>query len=188
MSLIVTGTIGIDTVHTPTGKAENVSGGSCAYFAAAASFQTSVRIVAAVGGDWPAEHRRILDSFDMITDRKSFADFHRVHGGDTSDTYSRLGYKIRNYFGDERDLGGITDFERHLQHLKCMEMCFLAPDPRDFSLPEKGRAHCFDRRKQLAKRRGHAAPSRAIGKDFGYFRVLDEERALRGAQVRNSWL
>ncbi len=81
MSLIVTGTIGIDTVHTPTGKAEGVSGGSCAYFAAAASFQTPVRIVAAVGGDWPAEHRTILESFDnvclagleMRPDSKTFA-------------------------------------------------------------------------------------------------------------------
>ena len=66
MSLIVTGTIGIDPVHTPTGKAEGVPGGSCAYFAAAASFQTPVRIVAAVGGDWQAEHRTILESFDNV--------------------------------------------------------------------------------------------------------------------------
>ena len=66
MSLIVTGTIGIDTVHTPTGKAEGVSGGSCAYFAAAASLLTKVRIVAAVGGDWPEEHRQILNSFENI--------------------------------------------------------------------------------------------------------------------------
>ena len=81
MSLIVTGTIGIDTVHTPTGKAEGVPGGSCAYFAAAASFQTPVRIVAAVGGDWPEEHRTILESFDNVclagletrADSKTFA-------------------------------------------------------------------------------------------------------------------
>ncbi len=66
MSLIVTGTIGIDTVHTPTGKAVGVSGGSCAYFAAAASLLTKVRIVAAVGGDWPDEHRQILNSFENI--------------------------------------------------------------------------------------------------------------------------
>ena len=46
MSLIVTGTIGIDTVHTPTGKAEGVLGGSCAYFAAAASFLAPVLVVA----------------------------------------------------------------------------------------------------------------------------------------------
>ena len=37
MSLIVTGTIGIDTIETPVDRAERVPGGSCAYFAAAAS-------------------------------------------------------------------------------------------------------------------------------------------------------
>src|SRR5690606_13326025 len=66
MSLLVTGSIGIDTVHTPTGKAERVLGGSCAYFAAAASFHTPVRLVGAVGGDWPDEHRAVLTGFDNI--------------------------------------------------------------------------------------------------------------------------
>lgn len=66
MSLIVTGTIGIDTIHTPTGTAERVLGGSCAYFAAAASFHSPVRVVAAVGGDWPAEHRDLLMRFKNV--------------------------------------------------------------------------------------------------------------------------
>ena len=36
MPLIVTGTIGIDTVYTPDhGHRENILGGSCTYFAAA---------------------------------------------------------------------------------------------------------------------------------------------------------
>ncbi len=66
MSLLVTGTIGIDTVHTPTSRAEGVLGGSAAYFAAAASFHAPVRVVAAVGGDWPAEHRAQLARFPGI--------------------------------------------------------------------------------------------------------------------------
>jgi sugar/nucleoside kinase (ribokinase family) len=66
MSLLVTGTIGIDTVETPTGRVERVLGGSCAYFAAAASFHADVRVVAAVGGDWPAEHRTVLESFSNV--------------------------------------------------------------------------------------------------------------------------
>ncbi|MDG2424542.1 MAG: PfkB family carbohydrate kinase [Phycisphaerales bacterium] len=66
MSLIVTGTIGIDTVHTPTGSAEDVPGGSCAYFAAAASCYTPTRLVAAVGEDWPESHREVLSSFPGI--------------------------------------------------------------------------------------------------------------------------
>ena len=66
MSLIVTGSIGIDTVHTPDDSAEGILGGSASYFAAAASFHAPVRIVAAVGGDWPADHRLILEGFDNI--------------------------------------------------------------------------------------------------------------------------
>jgi sugar/nucleoside kinase (ribokinase family) len=82
MPLLVTGTIGIDTVHTPTAKAEKVSGGSCAYFAAAAAFYHSpVRIVGAVGGDWPEGHASLLESIDGLSleglerrsDSKTFA-------------------------------------------------------------------------------------------------------------------
>jgi cytidine kinase len=68
MSLIVTGTIGIDSVYTPTGKAEKVLGGSCTYFAAAASFYTPVRLVAAVGGDLSKQHRAVLKKFKGIDD------------------------------------------------------------------------------------------------------------------------
>ena len=63
MSLIVTGTLGIDTIETPRGGAERVPGGSAAYFAAAANAQGPVRLVGAVGEDWPAEHRSLLESF-----------------------------------------------------------------------------------------------------------------------------
>ena len=51
MSLIVTGTVGIDTVYTPhEGHREGVLGGSCTYFAAAGSFYGPRRVVGA-GGD-----------------------------------------------------------------------------------------------------------------------------------------
>ena len=66
MSLIVTGTIGIDTLHAPTGSAEGVLGGSCSYFAAAASFLTPVRLVGAVGGDFPETHASLLGSFKGV--------------------------------------------------------------------------------------------------------------------------
>jgi sugar/nucleoside kinase (ribokinase family) len=67
MPLIVTGSIGIDTVYTPDhGHRENVLGGSCAYFAAAASFFTPVRMVAAVGGDFPDELRAVLTRFKDV--------------------------------------------------------------------------------------------------------------------------
>ncbi|MCC6682281.1 MAG: sugar kinase [Phycisphaeraceae bacterium] len=54
MSLIVTGSIGIDSIESPAGNVDNVLGGSAIYFAAAASFFSPVRLVAAVGEDFPA--------------------------------------------------------------------------------------------------------------------------------------
>jgi sugar/nucleoside kinase (ribokinase family) len=60
MSLLVTGSIGIDTVITPHGRAENVLGGSAVYFSFAAVQYVPVRLVAVVGGDFPAEFRQML--------------------------------------------------------------------------------------------------------------------------------
>ena len=68
MSLIVTGSIGIDTIHAPTGQADNVLGGSAIYFAAAASFWSPVRLVGAVGDDFPAELEKPFHAFDIDLD------------------------------------------------------------------------------------------------------------------------
>jgi len=65
MSLLVTGSIAIDTVETPHGRAEGVLGGSSVYFALAASLFTEVRLVGVVGEDFdmrllePLRRRRI---------------------------------------------------------------------------------------------------------------------------------
>lgn len=126
--------------------------------------------------------------FNMITDKTDFLDFYRAHGGDHADTYSVLGFKVNDYFGDARDEGGIPEFERHLQHLKCMEFCFLAKDPRMWNRPEVGRTHCLERRKLLARRRGHAEPTLLIGKDVYYDEALAEEKALRGPRERYGWV
>lgn len=52
MSLLVTGSIAIDSLETPHGRAENVIGGSAVYFALAATHFAEARIVAAVGEDF----------------------------------------------------------------------------------------------------------------------------------------
>ncbi len=53
MTLLVTGSIGIDTVKTPFGVSENCLGGSAIYFSMAASFFSPVRLVAVIGPDCP---------------------------------------------------------------------------------------------------------------------------------------
>ncbi|MEM1423061.1 MAG: sugar kinase, partial [Planctomycetota bacterium] len=66
MPLVVTGTIGIDTIETPFDSREKILGGSCVYFAAAASFFTPVRLVAAAGEDFHDDYHAILRAFDNI--------------------------------------------------------------------------------------------------------------------------
>ncbi|MAE63590.1 MAG: sugar kinase [Phycisphaeraceae bacterium] len=63
MPLIVTGSIGIDSVHAPTGTATDVLGGSSIYFAAAASFFGPVRLVGAVGEDFPDHFLETFNHF-----------------------------------------------------------------------------------------------------------------------------
>lgn len=66
MSLLVTGTVGIDDIVTPNGHANQVLGGSCMYFSAAASFFGGVRIVAAVGEDFPDAFRQTFKAFPSV--------------------------------------------------------------------------------------------------------------------------
>jgi len=67
MSLIVTGTIGIDTVETPdAGRREELLGGSAVYFCAASSFYTKPRLVAVVGDDFPESFMDTLRSFENV--------------------------------------------------------------------------------------------------------------------------
>ena len=60
MSLVGTGTIGLDTVETPFGRAEDVLGGSMVYFSFSASLFTTVRLVGVVGEDFPDQHRAVF--------------------------------------------------------------------------------------------------------------------------------
>lgn len=66
MSLLVTGSIGIDTVEAPGGMAEETLGGSSIYFAYAAAFFTDVRLVGVVGEDCPQDFLKPLNDNPKI--------------------------------------------------------------------------------------------------------------------------
>ncbi len=61
-SVCVVGSLALDSIETSTGRAEEVLGGSGAYFAVAASFLAPVRMVAVAGSDFPPEERDFLAS------------------------------------------------------------------------------------------------------------------------------
>ena len=62
MSITVVGSIGLDTVETPSGKNEEGLGGAATYFSLAAANLTQVHLVAVVGEDFPEEHVTLLRS------------------------------------------------------------------------------------------------------------------------------
>ena len=64
MSLLLTGSIGLDDVKTPQAEQHDLLGGSASYAAVAASFFTPVNLVGIVGEDFP----------------KKFLDLYRKHG------------------------------------------------------------------------------------------------------------
>ena len=83
MSLIVTGSISIDTIDTPTGSAKEVVGGSSIYFTAAASFFGDIRLVGAVGEDFPDSFVDVFHGFNVDVEgleRRNGSKTFRWHG------------------------------------------------------------------------------------------------------------
>src|SRR5438552_18608291 len=56
MSVLVVGSIALDTVKTPVEEHADLLGGSASYAAVGASFFTNVNLVGVVGDDFPKEH------------------------------------------------------------------------------------------------------------------------------------
>jgi sugar/nucleoside kinase (ribokinase family) len=56
MSVLVVGSIALDTVKTPLAEHADLLGGSASYAAVSASFFTGVNLVGVVGDDFPKEH------------------------------------------------------------------------------------------------------------------------------------
>jgi len=56
MSLLVVGSVALDSVATPFGEVNETLGGSACYFSTSASFFSDVQLVAVVGEDFPQEH------------------------------------------------------------------------------------------------------------------------------------
>lgn len=69
MSLLVVGSVALDTVETPFGNVKDALGGSAVYISIAAGyFTTPIRLVAVVGGDFPKEHIKFMESHQIDLD------------------------------------------------------------------------------------------------------------------------
>jgi sugar/nucleoside kinase (ribokinase family) len=56
LSILVVGSVALDTVETPFARVEEVLGGAASYFSTSASLYSQVNLVAVVGSDFPREH------------------------------------------------------------------------------------------------------------------------------------
>ncbi len=63
MSILCVGSVALDSVETPFGKADRVLGGSAVYFSAAATLFHPVQVVGVIGDDYP------VDELDFLRDR-----------------------------------------------------------------------------------------------------------------------
>jgi sugar/nucleoside kinase (ribokinase family) len=98
MSVLVVGSVALDSVETPFGKADDVLGGSATFFSASASHLTKVSVVGVVGSDYPTEK---LDPL-----KKRGVDFSGLERADGSSFRWRGRYR--------HDLNSAETLETHL--------------------------------------------------------------------------
>ena len=80
MSLLVIGSVAFDAIETPFGKTDKIIGGAATYITLSSSyFEDDINLVAVVGGDFPKEDIKLLESHGIDTeglqikeDEKSF--------------------------------------------------------------------------------------------------------------------
>jgi len=87
MSLVVVGSVAFDAIETPFGKTDKIIGGAATYISLASSyFAQNIKLVAVVGGDFPKESIKMLQTHGVDTkglqikqDEKSFFWSGRYH-------------------------------------------------------------------------------------------------------------
>lgn len=96
MSILVVGSIALDTIETPSARREDMLGGSATYFSLAASHFNPVLLVGVVGTDFPEAGLQLFESHDIdlaglqLVEGKTFRWSGRYHADvnvrDTLDT------------------------------------------------------------------------------------------------------
>ena len=74
MSILISGTVALDSIHTPSEVHHELLGGSASYAALAASLESPVFAWSIVGKDFPAEHSTLLTENGIDISNIEFAD------------------------------------------------------------------------------------------------------------------
>ena len=105
MSIVVVGSVGIDTIETPFGREEDVLGGSASYFSLAARNFTDVHMVSAVGDDFPPAYSEMLHSRGVDTEGIAVGD------GETFRWEGRYDYDMKDPETVSVTLGVLGSFD-----------------------------------------------------------------------------
>lgn len=121
MSILVVGSVALDTIRTPFGQADEALGGSATYFSAAASFFADVRLVAVVGEDFPDRH------LDFLRSRKVDVGGLRRAPGKTFRWAGEYGFDLNQARTLETQLNVFADFAPQIpEAYRDSDVVFLA--------------------------------------------------------------
>ena len=107
MSLLVVGSLALDTIETPFGKAERTVGGSATFISTAASyFIQPVRLVGVVGGDFPKAELEFLEQREIDLEGLQI-----IENGKTFHWHGRYNYDLNSRDTLTTELNVFADFD-----------------------------------------------------------------------------
>jgi sugar/nucleoside kinase (ribokinase family) len=108
MSIVVVGSVGLDSVKTPFGAVKKVLGGSASYFSYAAGLFSQVNLIATVGGDFPKKYIKLFNQKNIMLDGLSQA------SGKTFSWSGQYGWDMADPRTISTELGVFADFRPQL--------------------------------------------------------------------------
>ncbi len=105
MSILCVGSVALDSVETPFGRAERVLGGSAVFFSAAATLFNPVQVVGVVGDDYP------LDELDFLAERGADLSGIERRSGESFFWAGRYHFDLNTRDTLETRLGVFADFQ-----------------------------------------------------------------------------
>jgi sugar/nucleoside kinase (ribokinase family) len=121
MTVLIVGTIGLDTIETPFGKKPEILGGSAVHASISASFYSPTAIVGVVGSDFPSSH------LDLLKSKGIDVSGIKVMPGETFRWSGYYEYDMNQAHTRDTKLNVYTMFEPQVpEELRSAEFVFLA--------------------------------------------------------------
>src|SRR5437016_2502856 len=122
MSLLVVGSVALDSIRTPFGVRERSLGGAATHFSVAASYFTDVAVVAVIGDDFAAEDEAVFHERQINTEN-----LQRISGGKTFRWVGEYGFDLNTAKTLDTELNVFADFKPQLSDVaKQSQFLFLA--------------------------------------------------------------